>query len=303
MKQEATEGRASSSSYSGMRSVILVLLFQQLMGALAFPISKYGLAEIEPFTFAFYRFVISSVILLGVVKFRRKGPPVERGDYWKIIGLGIMIIPLNQTLYLYGQSYTAVSHGALLFATVPIWIFLAALIHLKEKFNLRRAIGIVVALIGVITIMATGAVEFGRDYLWGDLMILIAVIAWAYYTVFGKPLVRKYGAIRVTAYALASGSLIYFPFGLYRAYIFDYSAPSIGAWGAVLYMAVGTSIIAYVLWYWVLKFMEASRVAVFHNLQPILASLVAMVWLGEPMGLTFVVGGSIALVGVIIAEV
>ncbi|MDF1544921.1 MAG: DMT family transporter [bacterium] len=291
-----------SSRPSG-RLIVTVLLFQQILGAMAFPISKFGLAVIEPFTFAFYRFLISSILLLAIVRMRKQGIPVEKKDWWKIIGLGVLIIPLNQTLYLWGQSMTAAGHGSFLFATVPIWILLMALTHLKEKLVWRRIVGVLVAFSGVGVIMFSGAASFGRDYLWGDFIILVAVIAWAYYTVFGKPLVQKYGAFRVTAYSLASGSVIYFPFGLYMAMKFDYSQATVGAWGAVLYMAIGTSVAAYVLWYWVLKFMEVSRIAVFQNMQPIMASLVAMVWLGEPLGWTFVIGGSVALLGVIVAEI
>ncbi|MFQ5453889.1 MAG: DMT family transporter [Candidatus Zixiibacteriota bacterium] len=283
--------------------LISVLLFQQFMGALAFPIAKYGLEFIEPFTFAFYRFVISSVILFLAVKIKKYPIAVEKKDYWKILGLGVLIVPVNQTLFLWGQSMTGVGHSSLLFATVPIWIFIAALIHLKEKPNWRRSSGIVIAVAGVVIIIATGAIELGVDYLWGDLLIFIAVLAWAYYTIVGKKLVEKYGAIRITAYALISGSMIYFPFGLYFAFAYDYSLAPLSAWWTVLYMAVGTSIIVYVLWYWVLKYMEASRIAVFHNIQPLIASVIAYFWLNEPLGLTFIIGGVIVIAGVIIAEV
>ena len=270
---------------------------------MAFPVSKYGLDIIEPFTFAFYRFLISSIVLLIMVRIQKPTPAIEKKDYWKIIRLGLLIIPFNQVMFLYGQSYTAAGHGSLLFATVPIWIFLNAIFILKEKLVWRRIIGIIVAMAGVLIIMFSGAIEFGKEYLYGDFIILIAVIAWAYYTVLGKPLVQKYGAIRVTTYALASGSVAYFPFGLYKAMTFDYSQATAGGWASVFYMALMTSVAAYVLWYWVLKYMDASRIAVYHNIQPVLATVVAFFWLGEPLGLAFVVGGSIALVGVIIAEV
>lgn len=282
--------------------IVGVLIFQQLSGALAFPISKYGLAFIEPFTFAFFRFMISSLVLFLLVQLQKHKNKIEKSDYLKIIGLGAIIIPFNQTLYLWGQSMTAAGHGALLFATTPIWIFVAAMIHLKERPSIRRAIGIVVAIAGVFIIMTTGAVTIGTEYLWGDFIILIAVLAWAYYTILGKKLVQKYGAIRITAYALVSGSAMYFPFGLYRATGFDYSGIPVGAWLSVLYMAVGTSVITYVLWYWVLKYMEASRIAVYHNMQPLIAAVVAFVWLDEPIGWAFVVGGLVCLLGVIVAE-
>ena len=93
--------------------VVGVLVFQQTMAALAFPISKYGLEIIEPFTFGFYRFIISSLVLLAINRFLNHSIPIEKEDYWKIWGLGILIIPLNQLAYLYGQSMTSSGHGAI----------------------------------------------------------------------------------------------------------------------------------------------------------------------------------------------
>ena len=282
--------------------LISALVLQQLFGGLTFPISKYGLEQIEPFTFAFYRFVISAAILFVIVRMRSHTLPISRPDRWRIVGLGVLIIPFNQAMYLYGQRLTAAGHGALLFATSPLWIFLAAVIHLREKLFWRRVVGIVIGIAGVVTIMWAGAKHFGSHYLMGDIIILIAVLAWVYYTILGKPLARKYGALRVTAYALGSGTLLYIPFGLYRALEFNYAHVTMGGWLAVLYLATGTSVLSYVLWYWVLKYMEASRIAVFQNLQPVLAAAVAYVMLGEEITLNFVVGSIIALAGVIIAE-
>ncbi|RPJ56515.1 MAG: EamA family transporter, partial [Dehalococcoidia bacterium] len=99
----------------------IALLIQQLLGALTFPVARYGLREIDPYTFAFFRFVISSLVLLFLVRIRRPYPAIDKKDYRKIFLLGAIIIPFNQTTYLVGQSLTAAGHGALLFATVPIW--------------------------------------------------------------------------------------------------------------------------------------------------------------------------------------
>lgn len=284
-------------------SLAFVLLIHQTLGAMTFPIARAGLLSIEPFTFAFFRFMLSAVVLLTIVRVRRWRVPIAREDYWKIAGLGCLVVPFNQVAYLLGQSMTAAGHGALLFATTPIWIFVLALLHLKEPFRWRRALGVVIAVTGVLIVMGAGGIRIGLHYLLGDAIILFAVMVWAYYTVWGKPLVRKYGALRVTAYALASGTLLYFPFGLYRAITFDYAAPPPEAWLSVVYIALGTSVGAYVLWYWLLKYMEASRLAVYHNIQPILASVVAYFFLNEPLGWAFVIGGVVVLAGVIITEV
>lgn len=283
--------------------MVPIMLVQQLLGALTFPVAKFGLEEIQPFVFAFFRFCIASVLLLTIVWSRKRQPPVERRDMWKLFGLGLIIIPFNQVAYLVGQSLTGAGHGSLLFAITPIFVAILAVIHLKEKLRVRRALGIAIAVTGVIIIMTAGAVRISTEYLWGDLIILLAVVAWAYYTVLGRPLAQRYGALRVTAYALSFGSLVYFPFGLWQAIEFNYSAVPTVAWGSVLYVAIGTSILAYVIYYWILKQWEASRLAVWHNVQPVIASVIAYFWLGEPLGWSFVIGGAVAISGVLLAEV
>lgn len=298
---------APKTEYTGSQQLLLRLLpfilIQQTLGALCFPISKYGLAIIEPFTFAFFRFAISGVVLVIIARWKERGIPIERRDWWRILLLGFLIIPLNQTGYLWGQSLTAAGHGSILFATTPIWVFILAVFHLKEKMRWRRAVGIVIALIGAMVIMLSGAIKLGTEYLFGDLIILLAVWAWAYYTILGKPLIEKYGATRVTAYALASGSLMYLPFGLSRAIQFDYSQATVGAWLSVIYMAIGASVFAYLLWSWLLKHMEASRLAVFSNMQPVIATAVAWMALGEQPTTAFFIGAAVVLAGVILTEV
>jgi drug/metabolite transporter (DMT)-like permease len=177
-----------------------------------------------------------------------------------------------------------------------------AIIHLKERPHWRRTLGVVIATAGVLGILWSGLADVGTEYLLGDLIILVSVAAWGYYTVLGKPLVRKYGALRITAYALAFGSALYLPFGSYFAINYDYSQANIYAWGSVVYMSIGLSVIVYVMWYWLLKHLDASRIAVYHNVQPIIASAVAYFYLGEPLSTGFVIGGLVVVSGVIVTE-
>ena len=282
--------------------LVTAMIAMQAVAAVCYPIAKYGLTIIEPFTFAFFRFIISSVCLLAITFSRSLKPKVERADWWRIISLGIIIVPFNQTLFLVGQSMTGAGHGAFLFSTTPVWVFVLALVYLKEKATWRRTVGILTATAGVMVIMWSGLQEVGHEYLLGDLIIIAAVAAWGYYTVLGKPLVQKYGAIRTTAYALAIGAAVYMPFGLYFALRYDYSQATLAAWGSVLYMALGLSVLVYVTWYWLLKYLDASRIAVYHNVQPIIASGIAYLFLGETISTIFLIGGLVVLGGVIITE-
>jgi drug/metabolite transporter (DMT)-like permease len=293
----------SSPRTLSLNVFVSVMIVQQTFGALCFPIAKYGLAIIPPFTFAFFRFVLASVVLLLLSRTRSRQPAISPADRRKIWFNGAIIIWGNQAMYLWGQSLTSASHGSILFATTPIWVFLFAIYLLKEKLDWRRAVGTAVALVGALSIILSGAIVIGHEYLIGDFIVLISVWSWAAYMILSKPLVEKYGAIRVTAYSLAAGAVLFAPFGAYRALQFDYSQSTVGAWLGVVYMAIGSSVISYVLLLWVLKHISASRVAVYQNIQPVIATAVAFVTLGERPELSFFVGGAIVLAGVLITEI
>lgn len=299
----ASNRRSVPNGPLSMAVVLSAALAQQTLGALCFPVGRFGLQIIEPFTFAFFRFLLASAVLLTLVKLQKQEIPIAREDYKKIFLLGVIIILGNQVMYLWGQSMTAAGHGAVLFATTPVWVVLMAVWYLKEKMTWQRGIGGAIALVGSFIIISSGSLRVGKEYLVGDLIILFSVWAWAAYAILGKPLAEKYGALRITAYALAFGALIYSPFGFYRALMFDYSHATLGAWGSVVYFAIGSSVGSYVIFYWLLKHMPASRLAVFSNIQPIIATALAYLFLGERLGAAFFVGGVIVIGGVFITEI
>jgi drug/metabolite transporter (DMT)-like permease len=300
--QQGTSKGTAGAKHLGLAILLPAVLAQQTLGALCFPVGRYGLQIIEPFTFAFYRFLLAAAVLLTLVRFQNPSPPIERADYKRIFGLGLLIILGNQVTYLFAQSLTAAGHGAVLFATTPIWVVAMAVLYLGEKLTWKRGIGGIVALAGSFIIITAGSLRLGLQYLTGDLIMLFSVWAWAAYAVLGKPFAEKYGALRITAYALASGALVYTPFGLYRAMTFDYSQATLGAWGSIVYFAIGSSVGSYVIFYWLLKHMPASRVAMFSNIQPVIATTIAYLFLGERLGAPFFIGGAIVLAGVFLTE-
>jgi drug/metabolite transporter (DMT)-like permease len=140
----------------------------------------------------------------------------------------------------------------------------------------------------------------------GDLLLIVAVLAWAAYTAGGRDLVSRHGPVPTTAWSLIGGSLLYLPIGLValapaqsRAQIAHASA---GAWLGVVYLAVGTSVLSYLLWYWALGHLAAARVAVFTNLQPLATAVLAHFALGEQITLEFVAGAVVVMAGVALAQ-
>lgn len=280
-----------------------ILMIHQIISSLAFPMVKLGLNQMDPLAYAFFRFTITAVILTPILFALRRRKPIAPRDNFKIFISGLLVIILNQAVFLYGQSLTSAGHSSLLFATMPIFIYVLAIIFLGEKPTFRRTIGILIAAVGVYIILAGGKARFGAEYLLGDTIVLIAVVAWAAATVMVKPLALKYGAFRVIGLALVYGSIVYAPYGLYMALNADYSAVTWVGYVSLGYLVLFVSILAYFLWYWVLKYMEASRVAVIQNVQPIIASAVAAVVLSETISRGFVLGGIIVIAGVILTEI
>jgi drug/metabolite transporter (DMT)-like permease len=290
------------SSHKGL-FIYLVILCHQVLTAIAFPVAKLGLNQIDPLSYAFFRFVLATVVYVPVLLFLRQRKIIPFRDHIRIFIIGLILIPVNQVVFLIGQSMTSASHSSLLFATVPIFIYILAIVFLKERITFRRSLGIIVAAAGAYIILAGGARKTGGESLTGDLLVLIAVVAWAAATIMAKSMAQTYGAFRVTGLALVYGSILYLPFGAYKVIGGYYGNVSIVGWSSVFYMGIVVSVLAYFLWYWVLKYMEASRLAVIQNIQPVIASAVAVLTLGETIGDTFLIGGAVALGGIILTEI
>ena len=285
--------------------LITAAFIHQLLGGGTFVFARYVLVQTDPFVVAFLRYTLAAVVLYLIARRMSKRPKaitITKADKRKIITLGLVIVILNQTLYLYGQKFTTAGHGSLLFATTPIFVYLMAMKRLGETWSRTKGLGILMAVVGSAVIVFETGLEYDFVMLKGDLIILIAVAAWAYYTVWGKPLVQKYGAFRVTAYSLASGAIVYFPFGLYRFIIADLTKIDMLGWFSILYIAIMTSVVAYSIWYWLLKYMEASRLSVLTNFQPVVAGILGIYILHEPLTIPFIVGGLIIIVGVTITQ-
>ncbi len=278
---------------------------QQIIMGGTFPVARIILIQTDPLVVAFFRYLISASILCAIalrISYKPGEIKISSKDKRTIWLLGFVIVIINQTLFLVGQKLTTSAHGGLLFAITPVFVYLMAIKHLGETWIPKRAIGIVLAVGGSAIIIFENGFAFDYDVLVGDLVIIVAVLAWAFYTVYGKPLVEKYGTFRVTAYTIGAGTLMYFPFGLYRLIGTDLSQITPQGWWALLYISILTSVIGYSIWYWLLKYMEASKASVIVNIQPIIAGILGYYMLGEVITWQFVGGGVVILLGVYLTQ-
>jgi len=282
----------------------LVMLLHSALSAGTYLAAKRALGELSPFELALARFSFAALVYAGLLAWRWKA--VSRRDLVAFALLGFVAVPLNQGLFLFGLSRTTPGHAALLYAMTPIFVFVLALLRREERSSPWKVIGIGVAFAGAaIVLVARGQLsgQPGADRaLQGDLLVLLAVVAWAVYVVWGKPYAERLGVIMTTGLTVVSGTILYLPAGLALSRLSSFQALSAGGWWSLFYLVVLTSVVSYLLYYWALKREDASRVAIWSNTQPVLTALLAWAVQGDPLTPSFVAGGVLVILGVVMTQ-
>ena len=214
----------------------------------------------------------------------------------------MLAVPLNQGLFLFGMQWANVAHAALLYALTPAFVVMFVAIGTRTRPEPRQVLGIALAFAGVLTLMLQRGIRFDAHALIGDVIIFVAVIAWALYLVAGRTLTRRYGPLVVTAEALLAGTLVYLPIGLLALRGFDPRAITGAGWSGLFYLAWLTSAVNYVIWFWGLQYLKPGTVAVLTNLQPILTAAMAWLFLHEPLPSGFAISTALVLGGVWLAR-
>ena len=265
-------------------------------------VAKVIVQTVDAFTLTLVRSVISAIVM-GLILLFRGGPiRIWREDRRMLLLLSLLAIPVNQFLFLFGMRYTTASNAALLYATTPILVLIFSRFFLGERLTTVKIAGVILGFVGVMTVIFERGISASMEYLLGNVLIGVAVMAWGLYTVFGKRLIVRYGAVEASSMTLIIGTVMFIPMGAVPALHFPFDTLSLSSWMQILYLAVITSVFSYFLWYFALGRAEAGKVALFANLQPILTTILAVLLLGQQVTLAFVVGGIIALAGVVVAQ-
>lgn len=211
--------------------------------------------------------------------------------------LGVFGITLNQVFFILGMARTSVAHAALLIATTPLQVMALAALRGQERITVRKAAGMLTAVAGVAVLHIGDAGGRGAS-LAGDLLVFLAAFCFSLYTVFSKEVSRRHDSLTVNALGYAAGALAGAPLLAQQSLGFDYGSVSAGGWLALAYMTLLASILCYLIFYYALDHMPASRLAAFSYLQPVIAAATGLVFLHEPVTLPVAAGGALVLGGV-----
>jgi len=275
-----------------------------ILAAGVYLIGKPATVHFPLMALALVRFALAAAGFLILVAVRRldlAGPFRERrGAFLLAAFLGVLV---NQVVFLAGLKFTLPAHAALLYALTPTLVLLLGWARGIERPSPRKSAGIALAFSGVLLIFlerAGGALP--PRWIPGDLLILVAVAAWAGYTVISRPLVLSYGSQRVTALTILLGSALLLPLAALNLGGFHPTRIPADAWAGALYLGLVASVAMYLLWFHALTLREPSRVSIAANGQPIVTALAGWACYGQPVSVQFGVGTALVIAGVVTTQ-
>ena len=282
------------------RRVQAVLLIVPALWGLVFVGINKLLDELNVFQIVSLRYGMI-VVAFGVtfVVAARTRPVVHRSRWRLVIYAGLMGVPLSQLGIVYAQRFLAPTLAAILVTLAPAVTAVVAALILNQRMSRRQGVGFVVALVGAIVVIVLGAggdASFEISNVAGAAVGLITPVAWALYTVALKQMAADQSTFGTVGLTLLVGSLFLIPFVPTAAS----GATRIGGgeWAWIAYLAVGGTFIAYLLWYWSLKYLDASETAAYLYLVPVFALGWSLVLLGEAPSLGALAGGVVVITGV-----
>lgn len=284
-----------------------LLVLQQIISASTHLIAKSVTGALHPTTVVLFRGLFTCLAYGIWVGVRRKHlRVVDREDLPLLALLGLINLPINQLLFIWGVKYTTAPNAALAYALTPVFVVLLLWVRTRNNPGRRRLFGVALALIGAAIVLIDKGASISPQHTLGNIMVLGASASWAVYTVAGRRLVMKYGAFHATALTFFSGILFYVPLFMVLPVPADLgplmSAGNESIWMQLFYLGVITSGVGYGLWYYALTHLDAGKVAVFNNLQPIFTTIMALAIFGTQPTLPFLIGGVIALAGVVVTQ-
>jgi drug/metabolite transporter (DMT)-like permease len=278
----------------------LLMLMTVLLWAVNLSMIKIGLRELTPHAFNAIRLTIASLVYLGLLAFGRGRPALAKGDGWKAVGLGVLGITAYQLFFIQAISRTNASTASVIMATSPIFIALLSTALGQERIHWAGWVGSLISFAGFFLVVASenGGSVFNGNGTRGAVLIILANICWAAYTVFSKPVLERSSPVGLAAAGTAAGTLLYLPFTVKEVVAVEWHRISWAGWGAILYSGLVAIVLCFIIWYTSLREVGSSKTGIYSNLTPIFAAAFAGIFLGERLSPSEALGSAVVLAGV-----
>ncbi len=260
---------------------------------------KLGLADLPPFTFASIRFIIASAIVFSIIRIRGIELPRARSDWLLLAVTGILSFGFNYGLVFWGEQYITSGLAALLQATTPAFGLVFAHFNLPgERLSWTKIGGVVLGVFGVAVVFSNQLAVAGRQALAGCVALLLSSIFVAYSNV----LVKKHGK-KLNPAIMTAGQMLFGLLLLLAASVTLEGNPLRYHWTAMavialFYLAIVGSVIAFLLYYWLILNMDVTKSMLIALVTPVVAVILGMIVLNEEFGWRTLAGGAMIMLGI-----
>jgi drug/metabolite transporter (DMT)-like permease len=285
----------------------LYLVLMVLIWGANFSVVKVAMRDFPELAFNALRLVIGSSIFGVAIWWTRRRldavtPRLTRADWLRLIALGVIGHFAYQLFFLGGVKRTSVGNGSLIIGSSPVVIALLSSLAGHERVTSLRWLGVLLALGGLYLVVGH-RVDWSSESLVGDALMVGSLLCWAAYSIGAQPLLKRHSPLLVTGVSMSIGSLLYVSFASPVLASLDWRSISALSWWLMIGSAVLALSVSYLIWYTALQRLGSTRTSVYSYLTPVVAMLVAALWLGEPISRNQALGAATILAGLLVTRI
>lgn len=279
---------------------VAIALLSSSVGGTAAAITRYLVGGADPILLAILRWGIGFACLLPVALLLRVRWP-SRDDVPAVLLLGLSFFGLFFILYNIAIAYTTAARASLALATLPLHTMVVGALLGVERLTVRKALGVGVAVLGVVAALATGLAQSPPGAWRGELIMAAAVFCMAFYNVLSRPLMQRSSALGFLTVGMGAGAIALVLVGLVRGSFAALDYFTTAQWVAGVYLGIGGGALAFILWVKALELATPTRVANTMTVNPIAAAALAALLIGEPITPNLLIGLVAVFAGIWIA--
>lgn len=266
----------------------------------SFIATKLAYETFAPIQLAAVRTLFAVILFWFMRKITSNNEQIKKEDRIRIALSGFLGITLYFAIENIGVSMTSSSNSALIVASFPAVTTLLEFFIYHSKPNIKKVLGIILAIIGV-AILTQINVDGNSKSMLGNVILIGAGIVWAFYNFITRDLTNKYSAMTLTYYQMLAGFIFFLPFVIIEGK--TWRMPTITSASALIYLSVGCSIVAFLLYNLGLRKLSASISVSLMNLVPVLGLIFSILILHESVSAIQISGGVIVIIGVILSSI
>ena len=287
-----------------MRRAYLALFGANVVYATSYVVARVTLDSVPPTTLAILRLVIGALVLAPLARPRPSDPALSRDDRRALAWMGILGFAAAYAFSNWGIASSTATNAALLIVVEPVSLMLMSPLFLGERLTRREGVGAALAIAGTVLVVVNGipGVTAALAPHWrGDSLLVLAGVAYASYSMFGRRVLARHAATGITLRSLLWGAATLLPLALA-----EWATGARPVWTATaiagtLYLSVVITALGYLVWNWALRLVPAPKAAIFLNVQPIVGALLGAALLDEPLTVFTIVGGMGIVAGLAVA--